>query len=293
MGEILNTEENIREKTCDDILDIIFPILQSDTSLLSLFDGCIDKYVKTFESASFGFGIRFLFHPVGKDFIDLYYKNRPIEKTVNDFYEKIIASIPDKELSSETISRLKKWIDYIHSQSNECPEMSTSIDNMINIIEDNIDNENYISQILEVLAYALENCVFQFAIESRLLNIIINKILFSNPMVSFKENTISNCYRILICIFKNNPYDVSMDILRPFIDLHWDGKPGDINIKDINIRSSKDHSGLRNLGSTCYANSLLQQLYHIEPIRESILSITLSSIEKTVYYSIYYKIGRK
>lgn len=283
MAEILNTEDNLKDRTFDDILDIILPILQSDTSLLSLFDGCIDKYVKTFENTSFRFGFRFIFHSEGKDFIDLYYKNRPIEKTVNDFYEKIIASIPDKELSSDTISRLKKWIDCIHSQSNDCPEMSNSINNMINIIEDNLDNENYISEILEILAYVLENCVFQFAVQSRLLNIIINKILFSNPMAAFKENTISNCYRILICIFKNNPYDVSMDILKPFIELHWNGKPGDINIKDINIRSSKEHSGLRNLGSTCYANSLLQQLYHIEPIRESILSITLSSIERTVY----------
>lgn len=279
---------NERKSQCDEIVDVIYPLVEADPSLLPLFDGCVEKFAEDCEESittvfpRYG-SFRFFHNQSLKKFIDLYYTKKPVERIVNDFYEKIVASIPEKSLSYDVVTRLKKWIDNIKEQTTECPELNRSIDDMINIVEDNLDNEDYISNILSVLSYTLENCTVPFSVESRLLNIIINKILFTTPMSALKESTISSCYKILTSIFKNNPHDVGMDILHPFIQLHWNGKPGDINIKDINVRYSKEHSGLRNLGSTCYVNSLIQQLYHIRPIREEILTIPISSIEKTVY----------
>ena len=65
--------------------------------------------------------------------------------------------------------------------------------------------------------------------------------------------------------------------------------------KDI---SKKNFVGLKNLGCTCYLNTLIQILYNIIPLRESILKCdckkevknVLFQIKKIFYYLKYYNI---
>ena len=49
---------------------------------------------------------------------------------------------------------------------------------------------------------------------------------------------------------------------------------------DIKPRSISGFVGLRNFGSTCYMNSLMQQIFMMEPIREGILSTPISAEEE-------------
>lgn len=63
---------------------------------------------------------------------------------------------------------------------------------------------------------------------------------------------------------------------------------------DIKPRSISGFVGLRNFGSTCYMNSLIQQIYMMEPIRNGILETKLSSeedIEDNLLYQMQSVMG--
>lgn len=60
--------------------------------------------------------------------------------------------------------------------------------------------------------------------------------------------------------------------MHPNRDLGWNYRPLDLD------RSSSGYVGLRNLGATCYMNSLLQQLFMIPEFRRCILSAAVPDV---------------
>ena len=44
-----------------------------------------------------------------------------------------------------------------------------------------------------------------------------------------------------------------------------------------NLRQGKRHVGIRNMGNTCYLNSIMQQLYHIGPFRYNVMNTKLEA----------------
>ena len=90
-------------------------------------------------------------------------------------------------------------------------------------------------------------------------------------LYTFKDS--QNCYILLIELTKklNKQQDLIEFIMSRKV--HWRS----YNISDWNITSKQfekaEYVGLENMGSTCYANSLLQQLFFIESFKEAVLSI--------------------
>ena len=99
---------------------------------------------------------------------------------------------------------------------------------------------------------------------SKLVKILLNYVLF-NPLKYYSLN--QNFYKLLNKLLKiENNYQIVLNILSKFHKSYTIDSCNEIPL------STKKFKGLKNLGATCYANSVLQQLFYIKEFRNLILS---------------------
>ena len=77
----------------------------------------------------------------------------------------------------------------------------------------------------------------------------------------------------IILLFVSSDPNRSLDLLIQLSSFYKDDDFKANQWNYVDVRKPGSYIGIKNLGSTCYANSLLQQMYHNKRIREFLLSI--------------------
>ena len=130
-----------------------------------------------------------------------------------------------------------------------------------------------------------------------ILDLFINKCLLrkciENPLETKNPFCLTNqsqnpVYNLLIIILKNiQDEELYNKIIDALNQLHQKGFWKTYNHKNWELDSKEmqkgKYIGLQNMSSTCYLNSIIQQLYMIPMLRESILKIYNSSKENILY----------
>lgn len=116
--------------------------------------------------------------------------------------------------------------------------------------------------------------------------------LFAPPKCKHGD-TRENGFKLLLEICNRNPGDLSQ--VTEYLDrFHLDPtrrtyrKPDWLNSPMTKEKSQTGFVGLKNLGCTCYMNSILQQLFMIKTFRDSILQIPSSPIEESLLYQLQF-----
>ena len=119
-----------------------------------------------------------------------------------------------------------------------------------------------------------------------MIDLILNKCLLSKCQVKSSTSPFPKCdtvasrenaYKLLSTLSYNNP-DITMQIVNLLNNYHILGYWKSKRLLDWKIslaydeKSQTGYVGLKNLGCTCYINSLIQQFFMIPPLRESILA---------------------
>lgn len=230
-------------------------------------------------------------------------KNNHIKSTNCGDYFKIIKLIITN--CEENFRLTEKFI----SENMTSEEHSNFEDFLINIskfiktniknksILENTENENVIigfiyllknlSQINQkVLTILREEKIFKFLVEyfftkenyDESNNIIVDRNPVEKNTFSPSAKLKSASYELISCLCYDS-LDNQNKIITTLSDYLTLGFWRNKRILDWTIiikekKSSTGYSGLKNLGSTCYMNSLIQQLYMIESLRDGILSIS-------------------
>jgi len=127
----------------------------------------------------------------------------------------------------------------------------------------------------------------------------LSSSLFDTPKISeislsaippkFKHvDTRRRAFALLLCVSRRSPA-LSTQLLQQLHSLHCTTDYQSVYDSAIPIKSSSGFVGLKNLGSTCYMNSLLQQLFLMPEFREGILAAELQSedrLDESVLYQL-------
>ncbi|OHS96099.1 hypothetical protein TRFO_37770 [Tritrichomonas foetus] len=133
------------------------------------------------------------------------------------------------------------------------------------------DSHSYIlKQLLKIIHWILMNGYFIEQIPILFLDCLINRFLKSLDEEDKIAFHIASKCMILLSIYKDN-------LLPELLQLHSNRVPfSRYNINGDEIVKLNDdvisHVGLKNLDSTCYLNSIIQLLYSILPLRNSVMS---------------------
>ena len=133
-----------------------------------------------------------------------------------------------------------------------------------------------------------------------IIDLFLNKCIISKCNMNSLESKFPLCSRssgqdsvfhLIIFLLNNLPKEnnLYLDIIRKLSKYHKIGfwktkslKNWELEISDIN---KQKYIGLKNLASTCYMNSILQQIFMIPMLRETILSIK-NTKPKTVLFEL-------
>jgi ubiquitin C-terminal hydrolase len=130
------------------------------------------------------------------------------------------------------------------------------------LLSKNPEREN--SKLLEYLYY----CLFDLEDQGS-----------TNSPPKFKHpSTRKAAFEVMLIICLENKTNADILLNKLYIHHSTHKVAGSFDI-DIRPRSVSGFVGLRNFSSTCYMNSLMQQLFMMEPIRDGILNSTLTSEE--------------
>ena len=115
--------------------------------------------------------------------------------------------------------------------------------------------------------------------------------IYSKSLIIKNENTISNSLNLLTYLIINNE-PKRLEILKKLYEFHnlefWKSSQLLDWKKSFKDDKKSKFVGLKNLGSTCYMNSLLQILFLITSFRESILNTESIIEEKNVLFQLKY-----
>ena len=229
-----------------------------------------------------------------------------IQNTQKDI-KKIIDLIIDCLNNKDNIYKEKNLglLNYPYSESSENKPSNEKDDKNKNDFINGI--LLYLLRILElsedchpIIDYFLNSIdVCNFFLIKGILNKCNHNPLFSqdNPYSSF--NSHKNIYQILIFILKylnnNNKnileekkylddslYMKIWNILNRYHKLEFWSKSQDFEM-NFNNREKQEFIGLRNMSSTCYMNSILQQFFMIPMLRETILTINTEKQDSILY----------
>ena len=173
----------------------------------------------------------------------------------NDNFVKIFSHIVNKVVDFVNLEEVfTKCLESLNSNSNPhlfC-EICKAIEALINT--DSSFAQKYGEQLVtNLLTIAFEN---------------------GNPSVNTSAFSISE----KVCKYSKEAIETTIKILKPHFQKDYDFysfKPSN------NTRSHLNYTGLRNLGSTCYMNSIFQQLFYVPPFRYRIITEDFNQHDKT------------
>ncbi|KAJ3444426.1 ubiquitin carboxyl-terminal hydrolase [Anaeramoeba flamelloides] len=141
----------------------------------------------------------------------------------------------------------------------------------------------YLDESLLLLGEIFWNCLYKFP---KMKDIANNQFLNAFPKCKSKKSR-GIAHDLLIELVKSNEilFQQLIELLNDQISkikIHntWYYSPQD------NIRSKLNYPGLRNLGSTCYMNSLLQQMFMIPEFRVGILKTKINEKKENLFYQL-------
>ena len=237
-------------------------------------------------------------------------------KNVASIIEKYLKEISKNKLDEENVkycqkhnSQLKQVIDSIidyFKKESESPSLSEDS-------KKSQKDSKMIGVILftkYLLTMSPEDFITYFLNKVNLTDLFFNKYLFKksneNPIDSENEflygtNVKKELMEFLIYLMQNSEYSfrekISMTIWEKIDIYHKSGfwktdKKRDWELDYKEIPKNK-YVGLKNMACTCFLNSIIQQLYMIPMLRETILNINLNpaenniiSVENTVLYQL-------
>ncbi|KAJ3442264.1 ubiquitin carboxyl-terminal hydrolase [Anaeramoeba flamelloides] len=134
----------------------------------------------------------------------------------------------------------------------------------------------------------------KYKIEENLVEYLLNNCLFTfskSSANSKKKNLLPKCksnlsqdktYQLLIELSKLSKENFLKILNRILFEINKIPKIDTWYYNsEENLRSNLGYAGLRNFGSTCYMNSLLQQLFQIPDFRDLLLNINVDEKKKT------------
>ena len=169
-------------------------------------------------------------------------------------------------------------IDYIKKNfenSNKEMEIRASIGSKINLLSNII-----LLTPEETIPYILDNDIYHLFLEKCIYNKCNEKSLISHQPLCQTYSSQMAIYKLILNLIKQNPENcrnLYKKIISKLNNFHQLGFWKSDSIQNWKISYSKDikgdFCGLKNLGATCYLNSILQMFYNIPMLRETILSI--------------------
>ena len=160
--------------------------------------------------------------------------------------------------------------------------------------------DGIISFLQSILNLYKEELVNYFISKVDIIDLFLNKCILSKCNINSLDSKFPLCsqnssqdsvFQLIIFILGQIPEEnnLYMEIIRKLSKYHNIGFWKNNSLKNWELETSETNKqkyiGLKNLSSTCYMNSILQQIFMIPMLRETILSIK-NSKEKTVLFEL-------
>ncbi len=228
-----------------------------------------------------------------------------IMKNNNDDKKVVLSKTPETTKESKHTKQAKLIIDSILEYiQNECQKKE---ENIVETMEEkevrvyNRNKENFKEGIIlflvniinwnpqELVKYIMSKVdIIDFFLNKCILRKCIERPLEEKEPFCRTIQTQNAIYKLLIIIFQNiqvnDLYLKSIDYLNKF---HRFGFWKTHNVRNWELESKEQQKGkfvgLKNMTSTCYLNSIIQQLFMIPMLRETILKINNSSKNNVLY----------
>ena len=194
---------------------------------------------------------------------------------------------------SETTPRCEQFFTIIKEIAKETKNVKELWEKLVNIFYDRFafpksENPldklefetpypNFVNGIITTLIELIKrpetsNSEFNLSLESasELFWFIVDNILLNG----FKYYELTNDYFVLLSLLVQKYPSISTEFIKKLSEIDF---PSSKFILKCKLSPYKREKGLRNLGATCYMNSTLQQVYHIEDFRNLILSSHIES----------------
>ena len=198
------------------------------------------------------------------------------KQIINIILEYIKNECESNDTKEESLGE-KEVIIYKKNKEHFKEGILTFLSDLINLNEKEL--VPYVLKKVNVFDLFVNKCIFRKCIDKPLET--------KNPfcLTSQSQNPV---YNLIIIILKNTHdeelYNKIIDVLNQY---HKKGFWKDFNHKNWDLDSREmqkgKYIGLQNMSSTCYLNSIIQQLYMIPMLRETILKINNSSKNNILY----------
>ena len=204
-------------------------------------------------------------------------KNNTKDKTDDDsFFKAVLAFMKKANLNEETLTKQRRYIFF-------------NIKDIVNLIIKYLNNYNTLSEkeknvivitgllsVLKEIMLQNEEILLSLKNDIKFFNLIFEKCLFKENMCVSNNNLLRILFDILILLIINNKSNTERVLkeLSKNYDMSFWRRP---KVSDWYLTPSRSKNylgkvGLQNLGNTCYFNSLIQNLYMIKFLRESVIS---------------------
>ncbi|KAK8888309.1 hypothetical protein M9Y10_039375 [Tritrichomonas musculus] len=143
------------------------------------------------------------------------------------------------------------------------PHVLPLTEGVIKFIIDNLDTQSsYLPFVMEILKLTIKDIIDEQK-RNIIFTFILDKVFVLNRDVSIDDDSFNNAMIIASCASTNIISEKINNLKIPDFDKY--------NINGADYKQDKSKKGLKNLGCTCYLNSILQQFYHLPMFRKILI----------------------